>query len=343
MKNLSVFFAWNSAHHRNLHLRAPLTYWLGGLSIRSDLPLPGLLPSRSKRASQADVVISRSRVPESLSSVTAEFPEGQCNENELLLNIPDAARYLIRHGAEILVDPAPLASPGDVTAYLLGTAFGVLCHQRGNPPLHASAIEVDDGCVAFTGDSGAGKSTLVAALAARRHQVISDDVCVLYRDDHGHLLIWPGLNRLRLWEDAMQALACERPGVEREFRGFNKYLIPLDPPRNPGKSRRLCRVYQLDSIPNGTQPSVTKLHGAAAVEILMQNIYRSNLAEHMGKQASLFTVCAAVARDVPVYRFSRPLGFDMLPEGLDVLEQHLRDDNARIGQAERSAAQGKLI
>jgi len=46
----------------------------------------------------------------------------------------------------------------------------------------------------------------------------------------------------------------------------------------------------------------------------------------MGKQATLFTVCTAVARDVPVFRFNRPLGYDMLPEALDVLEQHLRDD-----------------
>ena len=301
-------------------------------------PANGSAPPGPKTSSSAVPAF-----PNCSRSVTAEFPEGQCNENELLLNIPDAARYLIRHGAEILVDPAPLASPGNVAAYLLGTAFGVLCHQRGIPPLHASAIEVEDGCVAFTGGSGAGKSTLAAALAARRHQVISDDVCVLHADDHGHLLIWPGLDRLRLWEDAMQALACDGPGVEREFRGYNKYLIPLDPPRNPGKSRRLRRVYQLDLTSPGSCASVTRLQGAAAVEILMQNIYRSNLAEHMGKKTTLFTVCAAVARDVPVFRFSRPLGFDMLPEGLDVLEEHLRDDNSGIGQAERSAAQRKLI
>jgi hypothetical protein len=287
--------------------------------------LPGLLPSRGKHASKVDVVIRRAPVPQSLSSVTAEFQEGQCNENELLFSIPDAARYLIRRGAEILVDPVPAASPGDVSAYLLGTAFGVLCHQRGIPPLHASAIEGMDGCVAFTGHSGAGKSTLAAALAARGHQVMSDDVCVLHRDDDGHPLIWPGLNRIRLWEDAMQALDREAPGVEREFRGYNKYLVPLPPPRNPRESRRLRRVYQLDSIPAGSRASVTKLHGAAAVEILIENIYRSNLAEHMGRKATLFTVCAAVARDVPVFRFSRPLGFDMLPEALDVLEQHLRD------------------
>jgi hypothetical protein len=273
-----------------------------------------------------DVVIRLSRVPETLSSVTNEFPQGQCNENELLLNIPDAARYLIRAGAEILVDQAPAASLGDVTAYLLGTAFGVLCHQRGIPPLHASAIEVMDGCVAFTGHSGAGKSTMAAALAARGHQVISDDVCVLHRGDDGHPLIWPGLNRLRLWEDAMHLLACNGPGVEREFRGYNKFLIPLNPPRKPDKPRHLRGVYQLDSMPTGSRASVTRLQGAAAVEILMQNIFRSNLAEHMGKQATLFAVCTAAARDVPVFRFSRPLGYDMLPEALDVLEEHLRDN-----------------
>ncbi len=316
------------------------TYWLGGLRVCSELPLPGLIANSSVARSE-DVVIRCSRVPESLPSVTAEFPEGQCNENELLLNIPDAGRYLIRHGAEILVDPAPLASPGNVAAYLLGTAFGVLCHQRGIPPLHASAIEVEDGCVAFTGGSGAGKSTLAAALAARGHQVISDDVCVLHADDRGHLLIWPGLVRLRLWEDAMQALACEG-GVEQEFRGYNKYLISIDPPEPrqvPPLASRLSTGFNV--------PRQLRQRDAVARCCCSRDLDAKylpfDLAEHMGRKSTLFTVCAAVARDVPVFRFSRPLGFNMLPEGLDVLEEHLRDDDSGIGQAERSVAQRKLV
>jgi hypothetical protein len=298
-------------------------YYLAGFRIVSALPLPGLTAADALVADSPEITIGASQLPETLSSITAVFPEGQCNENELLFTIPEAGRFLIRGGTEILVDQAPDSSPGDVSAYVLGTAFGVLWHQRGMPPLHASAIDVADGCVAFMGNSGAGKSTTVAALAARGHQVISDDVCVLEHGEQG-IKVWPGLNRLRLWEDAMVALGCDQPGIAREFRGYNKYLIPLLPAQNPQNARRLRRVYQLETAAEGDRPSITRLQGAAAVEVLMQNIYRATMAEHMGRKANLFVTCAAAAREVAIYRFSRPLGFHALHEVVDALEEHLR-------------------
>ena len=300
----------------------PNTYYLAGLRIVSEIALPGLMACAHQIGSS--VSIRRARLPETLSSVTAVFPEGQCNENELLFNIPDAARYLIRSGSEILVDQAANSNPGDVAAYLLGTAFGVLCHQRGTYPLHGSAIDIVDGCVAFVGNSGAGKSTMVAALASRGHQVISDDLCVFEASEQG-VRVWPGLNRLRLWEDALAALDCDQPGIEREFRGLNKYLVPTQPIRNPQNPRRLQRVYQLAAAADGDPTTITRLQGAATVEVLMQNIYRVAIAERMGRKANLFVTCAAAAREVPVYRFSRPLGFQILPDVLKVLEEHLHE------------------
>ena len=300
-------------------------YSLAGLCIVSNLPLPALAPWTPENSRGDRVLIRRSRVPGSLSSVDVVFPDGQCNEKELLLTIPEIATYLIRTGTEILVDQAPASNFGDVRGYLLGTVFGVLCHQRGITPLHASAIDVADGCVAFVGDSGTGKSTLVAALAARGHQVIADDVCFLQPNEQGQVRVWPGMNRLRLWEDAMKALGYDGPGVEREFRGYNKYLIPLHAPPNPSKPRQLRRVYQLEPAPEGERASVHRLRGAAVVEVLIQNIYRLGLAEHMGRKANAFVVCAAAAQDIPIFRFSRPLGFHALGEAVNSLENHLRD------------------
>lgn len=299
-------------------------YGLGGLHIVSDLPLPALAAYPREKSRGDRVLIHRSHVPESLSSVDVVFPGGQCNATEFLIIIPGVAKYLIRGGTEILVDQAPAAHVGDVCAYLLGTVFGVLCHQRGITPLHASAIDVANGCIAFVGDSGAGKSTLIAALAARGHQVIADDVCFLQRDDEqGKVRVWPGVTRLRLWEDAMKALGYDDSGVEREFRGYNKYLIPLPTPRNPFKSRHLQRVYQLNSAPKGERASIDRLRGAAALELLIQNIYRLELAENMGRKANAFVLSATAAQHVPVFRFSRPLGFHALDEALDFLEKHL--------------------
>src|SRR5262249_12868301 len=302
-------------------------YSLAGLRIVSEFPLPGLVAcgDRNEVSARDEIVIRRARIPESLSSVRVAFPEGQCSENEFLLNVPEVGRYLLSCGKEILVDQAPSSDPAELVGYLLGTMFGMLCHQRGITPLHASAIDFADGCVAFIGESGAGKSTLVAALEPRGHEVMADDICFLELGDKREVQAWPGVNRIRLWEDAMTALGREGRGIERVWRGWNKYFIPTHPHRNPMEARRLRRVYQLHVAPNNRSPGVNRLHGATAIEVLMQNVYRLDLAGQMGFKPAAFILCAAAACEVPVFRFSRPMGFNALQVGIDLLEAHLRD------------------
>ena len=263
------------------------------------MAFPGEVPIGS------EIVIQRAAVCESLSTVAATFPFGQCNEKELLLKIPGVGRYLLRNGNEILVDQAPGSSHSDLCAYLLGTLLGMLGHQRGIPPLHSSVIDVADGCVAFIGHKGAGKSTLAAALARRGHQVIADDFCFLHLDHNCEIRAWPGTSRVRLWEDAMAALGCRSAGVEREMRGYNKHLITIGPAANSMKPRRLRRVYALHAELDAGSAKVSQIRGSGALEVLMSNIFRLGLAERMGYKPAAFSVCAAAAREVPVFRFSR--------------------------------------
>jgi hypothetical protein len=301
-------------------------YRLGGLRIISDVPLLGLQACPIKAVTKDEVVIRRASIPKGLASTTATFRDGEYigeyNGTEVLIDIPTAGRFLVRAGKEILIEPAASSDEGEIRNYLLGTVFGLLCHQRGIVPLHAAAIDVAGGCVAFVGESGAGKSTLVAALARRGHQVIADDVCFHQIDDKGNVKSWPGLGRIRLWEEAMYALGCGGPGVEREMRGYNKYSVPVRPARNPSGFRRLRRVYQLYEASDDTI-KLTRLRGAAALEVLMQNVYRLGLAERLGYKPHAFFVCATTARDVPVFRFSRPLGFGALNRNIEYLERHL--------------------
>src|SRR5215472_4930531 len=206
-------------------------YELGGLRIVSDFPLFGLQACQNEVEVDFDVAFRCTHIPEQIGSAVAK--SGTYNGREVLFDIPAVARFLLRAGREILIDLAPSADDDEVRAYLLGVVFGALCHQRGITPLHASAIDVVDGCATFVGDSGAGKSTLVAALARRGHPVITDDVCFLQTGPDGDTQVWPGISRIRLWEDAKAALGFDGPDVEREIYEYNKYFIPIGPPRNP--------------------------------------------------------------------------------------------------------------
>jgi hypothetical protein len=299
------------------------------LRIVSDFRLRGLESDASGIAPDDQIAFRRASIPEELALPTATFRNGhhsgKYNGKDVLLEFPVAGRFLVRSGKEILVDPAPAADDGTVHAYLLGTAFGVLCHQRGITPLHASLINISDGFIAFVGNSGAGKSTLAAALAQRGYQVAADDVCFLRADNKAHIRVWPGIARLRLWETAMQALGCEGPGIERERHGYNKYFIPVVQPKDLYQPRRLRRVYELNHIPSSPTKSVASLRGAAIVEVLMQNVYRLGLAECLGYKPHAFKVCAAAARQVSVFRFNRPNDLNALEESVAFLEDHLHD------------------
>ena len=305
---------------------AATIYRLGGLHIASDFPLFGVHVCRDE--ARCEVVIRRAPISEKVASATAKFLNGhyggKYNGREVLLESSAIGRFFVRAGEEILMDLAPSANDDEVRAYLLGAVFGVLCHQRGITPLHASTIDVAGGCFAFVGASGAGKSTLVAALAQHGHEIIGDDECFLQFGTSGDVQAWPGISRIRLWEDARTALGFDGPGVERVMHGYNKYFVPVRPPQNPIQPRLLRRVYQLYRVPTGVS-EVTRLRGSEAVEVLMQNVYPPGVADCLGYQSRTFMVCTAVARDVPVFRFSRPWDFAALDQGIELLENHLRN------------------
>ena len=301
-------------------------YQFGGLQIASDFPLCGLHECQDDTKPQ--VVIRCVSISDTAASAAAKFLPGHFsgtyNGRDALLDFPFVGRFLVRGGEEILVDLAQSVDDGDVRACLLGAVFGVLCHQRGIAPLHASAIDVAEGCVAFVGASGAGKSTVIAALARRGHEIIADDECFLQLDTNGVVQAWPGISQIRLWEDAKAALGFEGPGIKRVTQGSKKYFVPVRAPRNPIQFRPLRRVYQLHRVPNGVT-EMTRLNGARAVEALMQNVYPPGVAERLGYQSHVLTVCAAAASDVPVFRLSRPWDLAALGDGIELLESHLRD------------------
>jgi hypothetical protein len=303
-------------------------YGLGGLRIGSDFRLFGLPVWRDSSEACCDVVIRCASIPEETVSAAAKFVSGHYsgvyNGREVLLDSPSVGRFLVRGGEEILVDSALCADEDELRAYLLGAVFGALCHQRGIIPLHASAIDVADGCVAFVGASGTGKSTLVAALAQRGHEIIGDDECFLQPANNGKVQAWPGISRVKLWEDARAALGFQGPGVQQIMQGCNKYFVPVRPPRKPMQSRPLRRVYQLCRIPNGVT-DVTRLRGADAVEALMQNVYPQGLAARLRYQAHVLMVCTGAAREIPIFRLGRTWDLAALDQGIDLLESHLRE------------------
>jgi len=161
--------------------------------------------------------------------------------------------FLMRGGREILFACEAEADEGAVRLFLLGTALAVLLHQRGNLVLHASAVAVDGGAVAFLGASGQGKSTTAAALHALGYDLVADDLVPVmlsgantlehYARDRNNAdknvarpTVFPGFPQLKLWPEAAAALHASQlhelhphttKRASRISEGFRDRPLPL--------------------------------------------------------------------------------------------------------------------
>jgi energy-coupling factor transporter ATP-binding protein EcfA2 len=76
--------------------------------------------------------------------------------------------------------------------------------EHGNG-LHASAVVIGGGAVAFAGRTGLGKSTLAVSFAAAGFPALTDD-CLIVKDAGEQFLAVPTYSSLRLWNDAANAV-----------------------------------------------------------------------------------------------------------------------------------------
>ncbi len=301
-----------------------VNYYGFGLCFRSDLPLLDL----GTVATATDMPTVEIRLGAVEPCLPAPLSEGACfqvGDQDFLLAVPNVARYRVRRGCEIVVEPFAGAADRDIRVFLLGTILGALCHQRGLLPLHASAIAVDGRCIVFTGPSRAGKSTLAAFLAGRGYAILSDDICVVSRDPAGRPLAWPGVSRPKLWRDAVDALKISPGAIEPTRHGMEKYYVTTEVGHRDVVPLPLSRIYILREARSAAQEGVERLRGARAVLAMMGATYRRNLLKPMNGAKAHFTQLTAVVQHAQINLAQRRWGFDALAADAEKLERHFRE------------------
>jgi hypothetical protein len=289
----------------------------------------------------ADTVSIRlAGVPERIANVVANESRWWASRDEYLLRVPGVANFLVRHGREVLVQPAAGALPADIRAYLLSPIFSTLCHQAGMYSLHASAVRVGEGVVAFLGDSGAGKSTLAAGLAQRGYTLVADDICLLdprqnaASANSGPTLVIPVAPALKLRRSALDHLGTRPESLPRVFSRDDKYRVPVPQPSGPVQRLPLREVLFLewatvdspeeDSLSQSvTQPTFTPVEGVHAVARLMEFTHYDYLMKPTGRQTGNFLLCGQVLAHARAFTLRRPRSFAHLDRTLDALDAHL--------------------
>jgi hypothetical protein len=284
--------------------------------VETDRSLPGLLEAEG--AGAAEVRVWLGRVPAEV------FPPGATEEpwyvsprmapgeepTVVVHRRADGAfRLRYADGCEYHVDAAgtavactwpPHYTVEDAATYLLGPVLGLVLRLRGIPSLHAGAVAVDGVAVALAGMAGAGKSSTTAALAARGHPLVADDVLPLLASGAG-VGVQPAYPHLRLWPDMVPAVYG--PGA----------VLPALTPNWDKRFARLDHAFQREPLPLGAvyllaaredaaaAPRLEPMGGVEAVLALVPNVYVGWFPDRAA-QARALEVLGRVAGTVPVVR-----------------------------------------
>jgi hypothetical protein len=343
------------------------SYCVYGLHVRSSLALPELDEREEGEA------LERSVLPLSaLSSPAAPNPEparspvvtvrqghvpalkGVSGEGEgryyasptlVLVDFPGVARFQVRDGSDVVVDPYPGAAGPLVRTYLLGIGLATVLHQRGHLVLHAGGVAVDDRAVLFVGQKGAGKSTFTATMHDRGHPFVTDDIAPIRVPPHAAPtgrrsthpasdttsgpassrlalpVVAPGFRQQKLWPDAarhlgrnVDALPRLHEEVEKRFDAVQGTLA--------GHPLPVAAVYVLEY---GAATSVEPLGGYRAFEELVRHSFLPPRVFHRINPAQHFALCQALLQDVTVYRLVRPKALDVIAESAELVESHQRN------------------
>jgi len=293
-----------------------LDYHVFGLRVRSALPLPELIPAVD--AGSPDVIISTGAV--------SEEEDAEAGNGVFVLDIPGVATFRIEAGRTITVEAEPAVPERNVRLYLLGSAFGVLLHQRGLLPLHANAIEIGSRAVLFMGASGEGKSTLASWFNDRGYAVVADDVCVVRLSADGGAYASHGQQRLRLWKETLESSGRDPADYVRSFLGredIDKFDVPLNSRERRAEDPELAGIYVLGTSDHF---SIERLQGLQATESVFAHTYRGFYVNELGSQREHWESVVALVQRVPIFRIDRPRGLSLMDEhGARILD-HVASD-----------------
>jgi hypothetical protein len=211
-------------------------------------------------------------------------------------------------------------SPEALQDYLLGQVLSFVMLVRGVEPLHATAVVVEGGAVAFLGDCGYGKSTLGSSFVCENHPLLTDDVLVLEKCGQ-QMLAHPGMPRIKLCGSMFQG----REGTPMN-RFTHKTIFALNAQEHQMSAIPLRALYVLSPPRNRTcKLTLRRMSERKAFLSVLKNTFNDVLLNPRRLKRQ-FEFAATVATHVPVKSLSYPRTLSALPAVLQAVLSDLAQE-----------------
>ncbi len=231
------------------------------------------------------------------------LPFFEVSEKEFFMEVNEVARYFVRNGNEILIQPIERSDPDSVRLFLIGSAFGAILHQKCLLPLHGSSFNYKGKGIVICGASGAGKSSVVAAFCQKEGIFINDDITPIQIAEDQATII-PIKSRLKLWDDTLEKLNITNNRIERIRPEMDKFYQEVE--NSCEIPQRLHEIYILHSHQKN-EFSSTELTGFEKYNALRHQIYRKIYLKGMPEtEKAYFKQLLKLSPGVKVKLINRP-------------------------------------
>lgn len=232
-------------------------------------------------------------------------------EHGAVVEVPGVLRASISDGARVVYEPLAGSTESALRRSLIGAAMGVVLQQRGLLVLHAGAVSIGDGAVAFAGASGVGKSTLTDAFERAGHSCFADDL-TLIDTAGGTPEVVPGIHTVRLRADSA-GHAGWSTAQRRPTGGDVKAARPLTPAASHAPLRALYFLGWGDEL------AISRLEPPAALPRMVGATRANALLEDPALAARHLRQCGVVLAHARCAELRRPRDFERLGDVVDAI------------------------
>lgn len=270
-------------------------YRISGWTVSVNRPLPYLVPAES---AVEDIAIRFRPFTPTAGDPIAIISGFRIFGPALVeFSTADDFHARISDGRLIEIDLPPGMTAAEVQTLVFGRCFGLLCQQRGQPPLHACAVWLGRGAIAVAGNSGVGKSTTARALMQRGYDLLTDDQ-LIFDPDTGLAQACIPSNKLR--QDTADRLGEPIDPTQRVLRDAAKFHAPVSASFR-AEPAPLRVIFLLAPKPGLERPQFRRLSPPEVIANLTPIIVRNDLAAAIGAQAIQFRWLSKIAATIPVY------------------------------------------
>lgn len=244
-------------------------------------------------------------------------------ENGVLLRFIGLADFALNFEAGLATCTPEPDVPDETLADLqFNQVIPLVMGHDGELVLHASAVRIGDGVVAFLGATGRGKSTLAAAMARAGCPFLTDDGLILNLTGEGYI-VQPRRPILRLRPDSEAAILdlteTHFPDCDQlKSRVSARSSIPFCDEALP-----LTALYLLPEPHPRNEPEILPLPPSAALPALMGHSFILDVEDRPRVRAHFDTI-AELARRADCYTLDFPRTYETLPSTVETIIEHAK-------------------